>query len=504
MRITLGSALKPLLIAVLLGLPVSKTLAVDFESFEFNDSNFTELGNAANTANPGNLWSTDTNLLTDSFVLSGDFQVSKFSDVFAASYLQIDNVHPNTNGSRFIVVEVSGWDFIEPDPNVYISDPEQIRFGFLDEDTGTSGNSVVAQMQITRDFSTGSTGDILIEGSALGSGATNLSSQDTLNTTQTGPFTMVLELDKANNKYEVFYKDGTNPSQSLGSGAVSPDRDGNSIRFVVNNNFNTALEENFLIDRISLTDSNPLTDLLTVEVNRDTGAVKLINTTGSALSGLESYTLSSAIGALDPNGWRPITDNYDNIAGPGDGSVDFDDDWATDPNNSTTSILVEVSLQNGGADGGDLNIGQEVLLSLDPNMGGLWIQNPIEDIEAEFTFAGGIVRRATVNYVGNGGSSFDIADLNFDGALTADDWTIFIAGYEADLSGLSLAQAYQAGDLNYGGVNSFFDFGIFKDAYEAANGLGSFAAMIAGVPEPGTGVLLSIACMGLTIRRIRH
>lgn len=493
------STLATLLAASLLAWPMTPALAADLESFEFNDPSFTELQDSANTANPLNQWSTDINFLTDSFVLGGDYNVMKFSDVFAPSYLQIDNIDQNTSGSRFIVVEMSGWDFRGFDPND-LSQPEQIRFGFIDEDTGTDGSSIVAQMQITRDFATGSTGDILIEGSALGTGSLSQSSSSTLNAVQTDPFTMVLELDKSTNSYEVFYKDGANPSQSLGSGAVSPDRDGNSIRFVVNNNFGSELDEVFLINRMALTDTNPLTDLLTVEVDRSTGDVKLINTTGAALSGLESYSLISAIGALNSNGWKPITDNYDNIAGPGNGSVDMDDDWAMDPN-STTSILSESSLQNGGADGGDLTIGQEVILS---GVGGLWIQNPIEDLQAEFMFAGGIVRRATVDFVGNDGDRFEIGDLNYDGSLTVDDWTIFIAGSGADLSALSDAQAYQAGDLNYGGVNSFADFDIFKEAFEAANGLGSFEAMLASVPEPGSCVLLAIGCLGLTSVRGRR
>ena len=499
MRSTLRSTLPALLaVALTLGMP-TLVFAVDYESFEFNDANFSELHQAANTANPGNYWSTDIGLLTDSFVISGDYQVSKFNDYFAASYLQIDNVDPNTSGSRFIVVEVSGWQFegFDPgdpnDPND-IANPEQIRFGFIDEDTGTSGNSVVAQMQITRDVSTGSTGNMLIEGGALGTGARSLSSVDTLGTVQTDPFTMVLELDKSSDTYEVFYKNGTNPSQSLGIGTVAPDRNGNSVRFVVNNNFGSTLDEKFLIDRIALTDTNPLTDLLTVEVQRETGEVKLINTTGSQLTGLESCTLSSAIGALDPNNWKPITDNYDNMAGPGDGSVDIDDDWATDPN-GTTYLLGEASLQNGGANGGVLTVNQEVVLS---EGGGLWIQNPIEDLVAEFTFAGGVVRRATVNFVGNGGSRFEVGDLNFDGSITADDWPLFMAGYEADLSAMSEAQAYQMGDLNYGGINSFVDLDMFKAALRGGQwrwflcrhaGHGSRAGLLhpAGPGRPGPG-----------------
>ena len=498
MRRTSGSTLLKIFAFGFLTFSATAGYATDLESFEFDDNNFDQLNQAANTANPGNAWSTNTTLLTDSFVFNGQYRVAKFSDVFAPSYLQIDDVDPNTSGSRFIVVEVAGWDIRGFDPND-LTEPEEIRFGFIDEDTGTSGNTVVAQMQIARDDSIGSTGDIRLEGSALGSGASSISTPAIVNTVQTDPFTMVLELNKTSNTYDVFYKDGTNPSQALGYGSVDPNRDGNSIRFVVNNNFGTDLDENFTIERIAVTDVNPLTDLLTVEVNRGSGQVKLINTTGSVLSGLESYTLTSAIGALDPNGWMPITDNYDNASGPGDGSVDIDDDWQVDPN-SNTSFLLEASLQNGGADGGELTVNEEVVLS---DLDGLWIQNPIEDIQAEFSFAGGVTIEANVNYVGNSGKKFEVGDLNYDGSLTVDDWTIFVAGLELDLTGLSDAQAYQTGDLNYGGINSVVDFDIFKTAFEAANGLGSFELMLAGVPEPCALVLLTLGCLTFLPARAR-
>ena len=69
--------------------------------------------------------------------------------------------------------------------------------------------------------------------------------------------------------------------------------------------------------------------------------------------------------------------------------------------------------------------------------------------------------------------------------------TVFIAGSETDLSGLSIAQAYQSGDLDGDGVNSIGDFGEFKTAFDAVNGLGAFEAMLAGVPEPGTIVMMN-------------
>jgi hypothetical protein len=85
------------------------------------------------------------------------------------------------------------------------------------------------------------------------------------------------------------------------------------------------------------------------------------------------------------------------------------------------------------------------------------------------------------------------ADLNFDGVLDEDDWTVFIAGSETNMAGLSAIEKYALGDLTGNGQNSFEDFELFKELFEAANGSGSFAAMLAGVPEPASAALVVIA-----------
>ncbi len=85
------------------------------------------------------------------------------------------------------------------------------------------------------------------------------------------------------------------------------------------------------------------------------------------------------------------------------------------------------------------------------------------------------------------------ADLNFDQLLNEQDWLIFIAGAEQDLQGLSPVEAYAMGDLDGDGVNSFTDFGLFRDAFNAANGIGSLELLIAGVPEPNTFTLAWLA-----------
>jgi hypothetical protein len=95
-------------------------------------------------------------------------------------------------------------------------------------------------------------------------------------------------------------------------------------------------------------------------------------------------------------------------------------------------------------------------------------------------------------------------DLNGDCAVNVSDWMQFRSGQHADLTGLSLSQAYEMGDLNRDFRNDHADFVLFKTAFEAANGADSFSANVALVPEPPTfvmGVLLLLVRIVLRPRR---
>lgn len=418
-------------------------VGVDLEAFEFNDPDFTELSNATNSVNGGNNWS--DNIVT-SVVVGGEFFIGKDNLDFSTSHLQIDDINSATSGSRYIVAEFSGWNFVG---NV-VGEGEELRLAFLDDNTGSDGSTVTAEVRIDRNTTSEA---IELRGVAVGVGSSSISNRATLNTTQSNAFTMVLELNKTSNTYEIFYKDGSSPSQSLGTGSVAPTRDGNSMRLVVNNNFGDDFSEFLSIDRIALTDGNPLTDLLTLEINRDTGLTKLINTSGATVSGVQSTSLTSDIGAIDG------------------------------------SAITSFS--------GTLTAGQEVTLSTGS---GPWIKNPTEDLRFELDLGGGNLRSANVNFVGNDGERFALGDLNFDGDLTVADWTIFIAGAETDLSGLSIAEAYQSGDLDGDGANSIEDFGLFETAFDTVNGVGAFATMLASVPEPSSLLLVAMGIAFLTGR----
>ncbi|QDU89151.1 hypothetical protein Pla175_25380 [Pirellulimonas nuda] len=461
-------------------LPVGAASAVDLQAFEFSDANGTELNTAANSVNPGNNWTTslvlDNPAFSPSTVEAGSYRLVKETPGLATAHLQIANV---ASGSLYLVARMAGWAFRESDPP---GAAEEVRFAFLNDDTGISGATITAEAVIRRNAA----GTIELAGRALGIGGTTIAEVAPLATDQTAPFTLVLEANLDNDTYKVFYKNGTSPSQFLGLGAIAPTRDANSVRFAANNffgdgNFAPVLfEEQVLVDRIAVSTTNPLSDFLTATVNRDTGALTLVNNTGVALPNLLSYSIESSAGSLNAAGWKTVAGNYDVN---GNKTVDVDGAWSVQT--ATASTLAEGALD---ANGGALSVGQSVVLNL---ASGVWLKSPFEDLTLKLNFAGGVTRSADVSFTGNSGNRFVVGDLNFDGQVTAADWTTLITNAETSLAGLTLAQAYRRGDLDGDGVNSIFDVGLFQTAYDAANGPGAFAVMAASVPEP-SGVLAAL------------
>ena len=94
-------------------------------------------------------------------------------------------------------------------------------------------------------------------------------------------------------------------------------------------------------------------------------------------------------------------------------------------------------------------------------------------------------------------------DLDFDGSINGLDWTLFKAGSNTDMSGLTQQQAYQQGDLNGDFANNLSDFVLFQGYYDAANGAGAFAALLA-VPEPSAVLLGLLGLAGLSLRFSRY
>lgn len=216
-----------------------------------------------------------------------------------------------------------------------------------------------------------------------------------------------------------------------------------------------------------------------LEVNQQTGEVKIVNPNNNITSfDLEAYQINSASGALDPTAWASIAGNYD---GAGDGTVDIDN-WTLGTSSNTQ---LDESAIAGGADG-SVAIGNEVSLGA-----GAWVQNLAKDLSATYTDTDGNVKTLYVLYTGVDNIS---ADLNFDTTIDIADWGIFVSNAQADMTGLSMPEAYQLGDLDGDGDNDIRDFVAFRNAYELANPeAGAFQAMLAqynAVPEPSSLLLL--------------
>jgi hypothetical protein len=96
-----------------------------------------------------------------------------------------------------------------------------------------------------------------------------------------------------------------------------------------------------------------------------------------------------------------------------------------------------------------------------------------------------------VSYVGNDNQAFELGDLDVDGDIDSADWEILRSNQHTNLAGKSLAEAYRLGDLTGDLANNHPDFVTFKNVFESTNGAGSFAAMVAQVPEPTTATLIT-------------
>lgn len=237
----------------------------------------------------------------------------------------------------------------------------------------------------------------------------------------------------------------------------------------------------------------PTGSLLTATVDRTLGQtagnLSITNTTSSPID-IVGYSVTSGGGALDQNGWLTVA-NGDNP------SVD-DAVWTilSDPASNTDLSEFDFS----GSPDGSIGVGETL------DMGDVWIQNPDEqDVAVTIVRSDGGQQPLLVKYTGNGDAPFKRSDLDFDGDIDPDDWGLFKPAYGTDLSSLSQAEAYQAGDLNMSGAINLYDTRLFGEDYDAENGAGAFAALVSGVPEPGSSLLAVcgvLALLGSARRRV--
>ncbi len=463
--------LKAVICSWLLALPA---MAVVLEDFQFSDPNGTELIATVNSANPGTTWSEDTDI-TNSFTQDGVFRIQKDNTAFGSAGLDIADI---TSGTVWMVAEFAGWNFTG---NVLSSDREEIRFTFLDNAThDPPGSTITAQVELERiDTGAGTTsGTLEINGQALGTGS-NIAPAS-LNLMQTDPFSVVLELDKDANQYSIFYRDGSNPFVALGTGAVDAARNANTVRMVLNNDFNDGPGEFVDLDRFYLTDENPITtdfDILTLEVNSTSGQTKLLNDTGNASFDIDLYRIESASNSLNATSWNSLdAQNYDAI-GPGVGES-WDESGGSDDGVLSELYLLGSSIFDAGE---SVSIGaafrpagsQDLVFNYrDAATGSVFEGNVVYvtggvtgDFDGNLAWDCGDID-ALVAAIVSGSTDLSF-DMNGDGTITTDDITDAGTGWLA-VGGLNNptqtgGNAFLVGDGDLSGAVNGQDFLIWND-----------------------------------------
>jgi hypothetical protein len=145
------------------------------------------------------------------------------------------------------------------------------------------------------------------------------------------------------------------------------------------------------------------------------------------------------------------------------------------------------------------------------NLGAAWLKyhEDVSDITFQYLVAGKDTPvTGIIEFVGNGGASFDPLDLNFDGSINIGDYAAFLAGYNTPLADKTAAQQYVLGDLDADGRHTVEDFLTFKRRFDAVRGAGAFAAALAAgglVPEPAGAALaiMAVGCVAALSRRRR-
>ena len=317
---------------------------------------------------------------------------------------------------------MAGWAFRNP----VADEPEDLRFAFINEDDGMiTGNTITAQMQIGRN------NDNASHRAHRRRGRRRLRRpppvRDVVDRPDRRRSRSCCSSTSCRTRSRCSTRTAPSPSQSLGLGVVNVARNGNALRLFVNNDFGSTPSEFISVDRIAVTDTNPLTDLVTLEVNRNTGEMMLINSTGRqpGRSRVLSRFCRPAARSTPPTGKRSPPTTTATATIPSTTTTPGPSTWQTSANcpNPSTPAMAACSTN-----------GQQVVLSMGA---GPWVRSPIEDLFIELQFAGGVTRQGNVNFVGNGGKRLAVGDLNFDGLLTVADWTTFIANAETDLSGLT-------------------------------------------------------------------
>nr|MBA3481807.1 metallophosphoesterase [Pirellulales bacterium] len=95
-------------------------------------------------------------------------------------------------------------------------------------------------------------------------------------------------------------------------------------------------------------------------------------------------------------------------------------------------------------------------------------------------------------------------DVNDDDVVDGADVIQFMAGMHTDMSGLSIHEAFAAGDVTGDFRNDYADFQLFKSVFDDLNGAGAFAAALAVPEPPPLGLMTLAATCGAVCRRSRR
>jgi hypothetical protein len=275
-------------------------------------------------------------------------------------------------------------------------------------------------------------------------------------------------------------------------GPFSRDASQDLTRLGDENNFDFGVEINdgceCTFDNLFIEGTAPAPVPFSVNVNRDTGNVTLENISGEATA-FQAYELLSDGGTLDPATWDSIDGRDDADAG-GDESVDPDNDWSV-TSSSDTALSEEIST------GTSLTVADAGTIGL----GNIWKRSPIQDMDFNGLDGVGEEINGSINYTG---TPILFGDLNLDTNIDVADYRLFSDGFDEDVTGLSLVDAYFLADLNGDELHNFEDFIAFAEAYDGFNGEGAFAAMLKSVPEPSTLVILIVGIFAVAATRARR
>jgi hypothetical protein len=215
------------------------------EDFLFDDADNTSLSAALNSGNPGNNWVEDTDHDPNIQVLGGSLNIIKNNTDFVTEGLGMDDV---SSGVLIMTAEFKNWAFLGTAPDA--NNVEEIRFGFMGTEdlVPPPSSTVLAEMKLARNFDTNM---MEISGSALGTAGKSIDPV-AVNNIQNDPFKMIMVVNQDTDKYEIFYKDGANPTVSIGTGNLEPTRDAIVVRMTINNFIGDETGEFANLDRFTV------------------------------------------------------------------------------------------------------------------------------------------------------------------------------------------------------------------------------------------------------------